>query len=107
MKLTLKQIREIINHTKKELKATQQSLAQELGYYQSVGANWSYIAGWTYDGDLVVTVFGQVQWTGGGRLDFTFARPSGQKWSMMQIISIPKDKQREFCYIYKNIIINK
>lgn len=61
MKLTKKQIDLIIEHTKKELKGTQTSLMECLGYYQKSGANWSYIAGWTYDSDLVVTVFGEIE----------------------------------------------
>lgn len=61
MKLTKKQIDTIIENTKKELKGTQQSLHTELGYYTKSCANWSYCAGWTYDGELVVTVFGEVQ----------------------------------------------
>lgn len=60
MKLTKKQIELIIKNTKKELKGKYASIAQTLGYFQKTGANWSYVAGWTYDGDLVVTVFGQV-----------------------------------------------
>lgn len=61
MKLTKQQIYTIIKHTKPKLKGTPASICEELGYYQKIGTNWSYIAGWTYDGDLVVTVFGQVQ----------------------------------------------
>lgn len=60
MKLTKKQIDLIIKNTKKELKGTSASIAQTLGYFQKAGANWSYVAGWTYNGDLVVTVFGTV-----------------------------------------------
>lgn len=61
MNLTKKQIDAIIANTKKELKGKSASIAQTLGYYQKSGANWSYIAGWTYDGYLVVTIFGQIQ----------------------------------------------
>jgi len=61
MKLTKKQIKLIIERTKKELINTSQSICEMLGYYQPNGANWSYQAGWTYEGELVVTVFGQVQ----------------------------------------------
>lgn len=61
MKLTKKQIDLIIKNTKPELKGTHQSIKTTLGYFMPYNANWSYIAGWTYDGDLVVTVFGQVQ----------------------------------------------
>lgn len=60
MKLTYKQIKMIIENTRKDLKGTHQSIYQELGYYMPSGANWSYIAGWTYDGNLVVSQFGQI-----------------------------------------------
>lgn len=61
MNLTKKQIDIIIKKTKKSLKGKQFSIMTTLGYFMPYGANWSYHAGWTYDGDLVVTVFGQVQ----------------------------------------------
>ena len=61
MNLTKKQINLIIENTKKELKGTQKSITKILGYFQKSGANWAYNAGWTNDGDLVVTVFGQVE----------------------------------------------
>lgn len=61
MKLTKKQIDIIIRHTKKSLKGKYASISTTLGYYTPSGANWSYVAGWTYDGYLVVTVFGQVK----------------------------------------------
>ena len=61
MKLSKKQINEIIKQTKKELKGTQQSIATQLGYFRPAAANWAYLAGWTYSGDLVVTVFGEVK----------------------------------------------
>ena len=60
MRLTKKQIDIIILKTKKELKGKQTSLCNILGTYTKSGANWSYIVGWTYDGDLVVTRFGEV-----------------------------------------------
>lgn len=61
MNLTKKQIDIIISKTKKSLKGYHASLATTLGYFHPVGANWSYHAGWTYEGDLVVTVFGEIQ----------------------------------------------
>jgi len=61
MTLTKKQVDLIIAHTKPELKGTQVSLAQSLGYFMKSGANWSYHVGWTYDGDLVCTVYGEVK----------------------------------------------
>ena len=60
MKLTKKQIELIRERTKKELKGTHQSICTTLGFYTPTQANWSYVAGWTYDGDLVVTRFGEV-----------------------------------------------
>jgi hypothetical protein len=61
MKLTKKQIDLIIEYTKKELKGKSTSIFKTLGYYQKNNANWSYLAGWTYEGDLVVTVFGEIK----------------------------------------------
>ena len=61
MRLTKKQIDLIIKNTKKELKHKQISIDELLGIYTKAGANWSYKAGFTIDGDLVVTVFGEVQ----------------------------------------------
>lgn len=60
MKLSKKQIDLIRKNTKKDLKGYHASIAEVLGYFQRAGANWSYIAGWTYDGDLVVTRFGEI-----------------------------------------------
>ncbi len=60
MKLTKKQIDIIRAHTPEELKGTQTTISQTLGYFQPYEANWSYLAGWTYDGVLVVTRFGEV-----------------------------------------------
>jgi hypothetical protein len=60
MKLTRKQIEIIREQTKKELKGTHQSICTTLGWYTPSQANWSYLAGWTYDGNLVVTRFGEV-----------------------------------------------
>lgn len=59
-KMTMTQMREIMEQTPKHLKGTQQKLERTLGYFTKAGANWSYLAGWTYDGDLVVTRFGEV-----------------------------------------------
>lgn len=61
MKLTKKQINEIIKRTPKKLKGYHESIETVLGYFTKQGANWSYKTGWTYNGDLVVTVFGEVQ----------------------------------------------
>lgn len=61
MKLTWKQIIAIINHTPPELKHKQDHLNETLGYFQPSGANWSYRAGWTYEGNLVVLRFGEIQ----------------------------------------------
>lgn len=60
MKLTKKQIEIIREQTKKELKGKQKSICIILGWHTPSQANWSYLAGWTYDGDLVVTRFGEV-----------------------------------------------
>jgi hypothetical protein len=60
MNLTKKQIDAIREHTPPELKGTHQSIYADLGSYWKAGANWSYRAGWTRDGNLVVTVFGEV-----------------------------------------------
>lgn len=61
MKLTKKQIEAIKAHTPEELKGKQVSIWDTLGSYSKANANWSYRAGWTRDGILVVTVFGEVQ----------------------------------------------
>lgn len=61
MNLTKKQIKLIIRYTKKGLKGTEKSIAIQLGCYQQSNANWGYVAGWTDSGDLIVTVFGEVQ----------------------------------------------
>ena len=60
MKLTKKQIETIRANTREELKGYHQALRQTLGYFTPYGANWSFCAGWTYEGDLVVTRFGEV-----------------------------------------------
>ena len=61
MNLTKKQIEIIKKQTKPELKGRDASIAVLLGTYTKSGANWSYLVGWTYEGDLVVTVFGEIQ----------------------------------------------
>lgn len=58
--MTLKEIKKISAHTREELIGTFQTIDQELGYFMRSEANWSYRCGWTRDGDLVVTVFGEV-----------------------------------------------
>ncbi len=58
--LTRKQIDEIIRHTPEELKGTFAKIEDRLGKFQKSGANWAYIAGWTKEGVLVVTAFGEI-----------------------------------------------
>ena len=60
MKLTRKQIDIIIEQTREELKGKAASIKTTLGYYTPKQANWSYIVGWTWDGDLVCTRFGHI-----------------------------------------------
>ena len=60
MKLTKKQIDAIRAHTPAELKGKQVSIYDSLGSYSKANTNWSYRAGWTREGVLVVTVFGEV-----------------------------------------------
>lgn len=60
MKLTKKQIEKIIDHTPTELKGKQVTLFETFGSYSRPGWNWGYRAGWTADGILVVTRFGEV-----------------------------------------------
>lgn len=60
MKLTKKQIEIIRKQTKKELKGQQKSICVTLGFFHPSDANWSWVAGWTFEGDLVVTRFGEV-----------------------------------------------
>ena len=60
MKLTKKQIDIIRAHTPESLKGSQVTVSQTLGFFQPYEANWSYVAGWTHDGILVVTRFGEV-----------------------------------------------
>ena len=58
--LTKKQLDIIREHTPVELKGTFVKIEDRLGAFQKSGANWAYIAGWTADGVLVVTAFGEV-----------------------------------------------
>ena len=60
MKLTKKQIDLIREKTDRDMVGKQRVIATELGYYMPSNANWAYRAGWTRDGQLVVTVFGEV-----------------------------------------------
>ena len=60
MKLTKKQIELIRSHTPEDLKGKQDRIKESIGYYQPREANWSYFAGWNYDGILIVTRFGEV-----------------------------------------------
>ena len=60
MKLTKKQIDMIREHTPAELKGKSVTISNTLGYFQPFEANWSWIAGWTHDGQLVVTRFGEI-----------------------------------------------
>ena len=61
MKLTWKQIIEIMNHTPANLKHTHATIEDPLGYFTPSNANWSYRAGWTREGVLVGLCFGEVQ----------------------------------------------
>ena len=61
MKLTKKQIQIIIDQTPDELRGTFCDVYPVLGYFSHVETNWGYKAGYTRDGVLVVTVFGQIQ----------------------------------------------
>ena len=60
MKLTKKQIVAIIQHTPDELRNQPVHLTETWGDYQPSNANWSYRAGWTSDGALVVDYFGKI-----------------------------------------------
>lgn len=60
MKLTKKQINIIRENTDPTLKGQHKSIWTTLGYFTPAGANWSYIAGYTVDHELVVTRFGEV-----------------------------------------------
>ena len=60
-KLTKRQSRASGAHTPAGLKGQQVQLDESLGCYQPAAANWCYRAGWTRDGVLVVTRFGEIQ----------------------------------------------
>ena len=60
MNLTKKQIEIIKEQTKKELKGKQKSICVTLGFFTPTNANWSYCAGWDFEGNLIVTRFGEV-----------------------------------------------
>lgn len=58
MTLTKKQINLIIKQTPERLKKTHEDLFPVLGTFTEAKANWSYVAGWTKEGFLAVTVCG-------------------------------------------------
>lgn len=60
-RLSKRQIDAIIKRTPAHLKGTFPKIEETFGYYAKPETNWSYIAGWTKDGDLVVTVYVQVR----------------------------------------------
>ena len=60
MKLTRKQTEIVRQMTRYDLAGKQVSIHTTLGYYQPSQANWCYIVGWTAEGDLVCTRFGEV-----------------------------------------------
>ena len=63
-RLTRKQINLIVAQIPEELRGTQAHITTAFGAYSPSNANWSYVAGWTNNGDLVVTRFGEVvDWT--------------------------------------------
>ncbi len=62
-RLTKRQIQQIIERTPAELKGTcpgSSYIREVLGTYAPAEANWSYVAGWTKDGILVVILYGKV-----------------------------------------------
>ena len=59
-RLTLSQIKIIVKRTPKELEGRQIHFVEELGYFVRRNANWTYVAGWTDEGLLVVTRFGSI-----------------------------------------------
>ena len=62
-RLTKRQIQQIIKRTPIELKGTcpgSSYIREVLGAYTPAEANWSYVAGWTAEGQLVVIRFGEV-----------------------------------------------
>jgi len=61
--LTKKQMQQIIDRTPEKCKGEipgSSYIREPLGRFSPSGANWSYVAGWTKDGDLVVLRFGEV-----------------------------------------------
>ena len=60
MNLTKKQIELIIENTPEELKGYYESIKTILGSFRPAGANWCWVAGWTCEGQLVVTRFGEI-----------------------------------------------
>lgn len=60
MKLTKKQMNAIITRTPAGLVGTFPVISETLGYYSRPDWNWGYRAGWTSDGVLCVTQFGEV-----------------------------------------------
>lgn len=58
--MTKKEMQKIIDHTTLELIGEQRTIHEYLGKYVPGGANWAYWAGWTIEGELVVTRFGIV-----------------------------------------------
>jgi len=64
MKLTKRQIDNIIEHTPAELKGFQKSFESDFGWYMKRDANWSYQAGWVQHNSgfvLAVKVFGIIK----------------------------------------------
>ena len=59
-RLTKHQIQQIIKRTPDELKGTYPHIREVFGIFTVKDANWSFIAGWTDDGKLVVTRYGEV-----------------------------------------------
>lgn len=60
MKLTKGQINAIIDHTPADLVGKFPWISETLGGYSRPEWNWGYRAGWTSEGVLVVTCFGEV-----------------------------------------------
>lgn len=60
MNLTLKQLKIISQQMNKKLVGRQCKIFTTLGYYRPVYANWCYECGWDYNGNLIITRFGQV-----------------------------------------------
>lgn len=60
MNLTLKQLKIISKQINRKLIGKSCSIMTTLGYYQPRNANWAYVVGWDYYGNLVITQFGQV-----------------------------------------------